>query len=212
MKRSASIFGIFALSALFMFVSCNQQQSGSDVREDLAELRENTQEVIHKIDEALAMTDVSDFRSQAQDAMDELDNQIDEYHNTMDNADMRIDSEARETIINMKQKRAAIEFKLDLLDNGNGWGSDETGTRRTDDRTRTDGTGDRTGTDWTDDQEGRQQTDRPRDTDLTQDDPERTEWADRDRDVNYAPEVMNEVRNDLQELRTEVEQFMQRHL
>jgi hypothetical protein len=238
MKRRASIFGIFAFLTLFLFSACNGARTRADIQDDLADIREEKMEIVNKIDQALAMTDIDDFVDKARDALDDLDNQIDEYHNTMDRANMRIDEQTRQSIINMKQKRAAIEFKLDLLEENGGWFDDGRDTRRTGtdwdgddraDRRRTDPPADQrrddARTDWEDDTRDTQWDDTRRDDtrrDDTRrdrrwdDDPDRrdTRWDDDRRrdDVDYAPELFEEVKDDLQELRREIEEFTRRNL
>jgi hypothetical protein len=160
MKKNALIPVISALAVLLISVSCAQRQSEADLQENLSDIREEKIEVISQIDEALALADISEFRRKTEDALNKLDNQIDDYHNEMDNADRRIDRETRDAIIAMKQKKTAIEFKLDLLDDrddrrgltygmGTETSRDVSGAERAGEAPRTDRIEDRTGPDRT---------------------------------------------------------------
>jgi hypothetical protein len=122
-KTNGIYLGIISILILFISASCNQQRSEADVQEELAEIREEKSEIVNQINEALNIADISEFRRQAQDALDNLDNQIDNYQDEMDRADRRISREARDAIVSMKQKKTAIEFRLDLLEDRNGDGS-----------------------------------------------------------------------------------------
>jgi transcription termination factor NusB len=243
MKKNAILYGLTIFMAIFL-ASCNMQRSEADVQENLAEIREEKREIIHDINEAINLADVGDiseFKNKAEDALNKLDNQIDDYHNEMDRADRRIDKDARASIINMKQLRTAIEFRLDLLDD-----RDQGGIGMTDDR-GTERTGDVTGPAWTGD--GPERTDQTQRTDRIEDrtddgtaaeydaddrtaaertddrydaddrtaaertdDRYDTERSGAERTPGYFNELVDEIVNDLEELKSEIEQFMTREL
>jgi hypothetical protein len=253
-KTNGIYLGIISILILFISASCNMQRSEADVQEELAEIREEKSEIVHQINEALNIADISEFRNQTRNALDNLDNQIDNYQDEMDRADRRIDREARDAIVSMKQKKTAIEFRLDLLEDRDG---DESRRGMTEDR----GTGDPAGTGYTVDgperaeadringpeqqvepertdrpeteqQADRERTDRPTDVLEAQErgaerpgqmtGPDRTgdltggpdqAYVDRGEDLpEYYQNIMKETRNELVELREEIEQFMARSL
>ncbi len=187
MKKLVSKIGIFAFLSLFVFAACQQ---GGDITEELADIRESNMEIIQNIDEAMAMTDMSDFKDQVEEALNNLDDQIENYHTEMDNANRRVDAQARDAIISLKEKMAAVEFKLELMDEGDTWGGNDQDTSWTE----TDETTDPTTTTATDDTTGMGTTGR-----MDQD------------EVNY-PQLFEEVKSDLQQLRDDLQTFNQNHL
>lgn len=189
MKKLVSNLGIFAFLSLFAFVSC--QQGGGNVQEEMTDIREANMEIIQNIAEAMAMTDVSEFRDQVEEVVNNLDDQIENYHTAMDDANQRIDAEARDAVISMKEKAAAIEFKLQLMEEGGMWGNGDQDTTWGD----TDRTTDPTTTTTTDDTTGMGTT---------------GEMGEQG-DVQY-PQLLEEVKNDLSQLRSDIETFNQNHL
>jgi hypothetical protein len=250
MKRT-KILGLIALFAI-LFVACGQSNR-SNRQSNLAELREDLVEVIQTIDEAIAARDISDFKSRADDAISKLDNRIDDYLDEMDNADRRVNQSVRSQVIDLKQKKVEVEFKLALLDQDDYDGdamyhdgrviSDDDRDRT---RTTTDGRVDRrqdgvevgvddrrrTTADGREVEVGvndrRVTTDRDRTTTApgtgygtapgTTDErgyaQDRTVVGDRDRDrdIVYGPQLIDEIKEDLRSLRNDVEQFMQASL
>jgi TolA-binding protein len=246
-KKNVINLGIISLLILFISASCNQQRSEADFREELADIREEKSEIVHQINEALNIADISEFKRQARNAIDNLDDQIDNYQDEMDRADRRIDREARDAIVSMKQKKTAIEFRLDLLED-----RDDTGARRGMDEDR--GTGDPAGTGYTSD--GPERTDEVPQTDRIDDRPRtdqpdaatpRTDrpagtqqpvergaerpgqmtgpdrtgdmtggpdraYVDSGELTQYHQQIMEETRNELVELREEIQRFMERSL
>jgi ElaB/YqjD/DUF883 family membrane-anchored ribosome-binding protein len=191
MKR---IFNIIATITLFSFIlsSCDGQTNRTDVREDLAEIRNEMQEVIQSIDEAIATNDISEFKNKTDDAVSSLDNKIDEYLSEMDNAERRIDQNARNHVIGMKQKKVEVEFKLALLeqDDYENW----------DDENYQDAA---TGTPT--DRANQAPRAEPDETTVgTTTDPD-----DNQREIIYGPQLVDDLKEDLRELRSDVEQFMQ---
>jgi hypothetical protein len=225
MKRILNITGI-ALMFLFLAAACNQQGQ----RTDLDSVRDEFRDALAQIEDALRIQEFDDFKSRAEDAISSVDSAVDDYLNEMDNNDRRIDQQTRNQVINIKQKRAEVDFKLSLLDHdrsGDGWETNRnrTGTRTTTDG-RTDGATQRGAT--TDDAgiyDQRTATDRTTAdtrTGTTRDDAVvtgRTRTDDRgwttDDDADeslYGRNLQEEIRNDLRELRDEVQQFMQANL
>ncbi|MGF1586524.1 MAG: hypothetical protein ACFCUM_14460 [Bacteroidales bacterium] len=239
-KTNGINLGIISIMILFISASCNMQRSEADVQEELAEIREEKSEIVHQINEALNIADISEFRNQTRNALDNLDNQIDNYQDEMDRADRRIDREARDAIVSMKQKKTAIEFRLDLLEDRDG---DESRRGMAEDR----GTGDPAGTGYTVDGPERAEADsingpeqqiEPERADRPTGVPEAEErgaerpgqmsgpdrtgdltggpdqaYVDRGEDLpEYYQSIMEETRNELVELREEIEQFMARSL
>lgn len=252
MKRK-SLYGFIALFAI-LFVACGQSNR-SNTQSNIVELREDLVEVIQNIDEAIATNEVSDFKSRADDAISKLDDRIDNYLDEMDNSDQSVDQSVRSKVIDLKQKKVEVEFKLALLDQDEYDGdamvhdgrvlsdddqnadtrrttTDGTLERRDDgvevgvderrttadgrevemdtrddravttdrDRTATPGTGYGTTPGATTDERGYAQ--------------DRTVTADGDRDVDvvYGPQLIDEIKEDLRSLRNDVEQFMQASL
>jgi hypothetical protein len=225
MKR---LLNISAIAILFLFVAaaCNQQGQ----RADFDSVRDDFRDALAQIDEALRTQDHDDFRDRADDAINKVDNAVDDFLDEMDSQDRRMDQQTRNQVINIKQKRSEVEFKLSLLEHdrdGNGWGTTNDRDRR-DTRVgtdgRTDGTVHRDAT--TDDrmvQDQRTATDygtADRRVDTRGTDDRRVDTRDTDTrwdtdngdDRLYGRNLQEEIRNDLRELRDEVQQFMQANL
>ncbi len=189
MKKPVNKIGIFAFLTFFAFVSCQQQ--GGDITEEMADIREANMEIVQNINEAMAMTDVSEFKDQVEDALSNLDDQIENYHNAMDDSNNRIDAQARDAIISMKEKKAAIDFKLQLMEDGDTWEGD---VMEDDEMTDTDRTTDPTTTTRTDDTTAMGAT-----------------GMGQEGEVNYL-QLFDEVKNDLQQLSDDIQAFNQNHL
>lgn len=191
MKRAINFLG--AISLVIILMAACGQNTRTDTRDNLTDVREDMREVIQNIDEALATDDVSNFKSKTEDAVSSLDNKIDDYLSEMDNADRRIDHNSRNQIIEIKQKNVEIEFKLALLEQEDydNWGDrdrqqDRTGTttdmRTGDDRTAT----------------GARQT--------------TTDDKNHRREILYGQQLVDDLKADLRDLRGKVEQFVQSNL
>jgi ElaB/YqjD/DUF883 family membrane-anchored ribosome-binding protein len=207
MKRIFKSLGAITL-IMFIMASCDGQTGRTDIQEDLVDLRDEMQEVIQTIDEAIATNDISEFKDKTDDAVSSLDNKIDDYLNEMDNAERRIDQNARNRVINMKQKKVEVEFKLALLeqDDYENWGDEDYQY----DETRTTGAATGTPTDRAN-QAPRATPDGTTPGTTT----DRVNATDRDtyevneREIVYGPQLIDDLKEDLRELRTDVEQFIQ---
>ncbi len=195
MKRVLGLFGMVSL-VMLLAVACNQQ-TGSDVQADLTDIREEMQNVIQSIDEALATTEVSEFKSKTDDAVNQLDGQIDEYLNEMDRAERRIEQQARNTVIDLKQKKVEVEFKLALLEEDDEYTDDQQGYQSSSARRASDGELATTTMD--------------EDT-TTMDMDTQADREKQDGRILYGRELHNDIKDDLRDLRMEVEQFMQASL
>jgi ElaB/YqjD/DUF883 family membrane-anchored ribosome-binding protein len=232
MKRTFSLIGVITILSIIL-AACGGQTGRTDTRGNLADLREDMQRVIQTIDEAIATNDISEFKNKTDDAVSKLDNRIDDFLDEMDNANRQVDHNTRNRVIQMKQKKVEVEFKLALLeqDDYDNWGTD--GQRQ--DRTRTTGAATGTATDRDRATTAPQATTPDRTTTTpgtttdrtTATDPARTpgtpgtgiatderrRTTDRDqREIIYGPQLVDDIKDDLRDLRNEVEQFMQASL
>lgn len=218
MKRTFNLIG--AITLLFILASCDGQTSRttdtSDNRANLIDLREEMQEVIQNIDEAIASNDVSEFKDKTDDVVSSLDAKIDDYLDEMDNAERRIDQNSRNRVIQMKQKKVEVEFKLALLEQDDYERWDDEGYQNN--RTRTPGTATGTSIDRTNQAPRTTADGSIAHTDTTTmggrtaivTDVDRRTGNDRTRrEIIYGPQMVDDLKDDLRDLRTEVEQFMQ---
>lgn len=201
MKTKVNFLSTITL-LFFIMAACGGQTSRTDTRDNLADVREDLQEVIQTIDKALATNDISDFKSKTDDAVSSLDSKIDDYLNDMDKADRRVDQNTRNQIIDMKQKKVELEFKLALLehDDTDNWGDGDRDRRQ--DRTDTRTGDDRTAT-------GARQTATVGDHTATGTRQTATGDRDRRREILYGPQLVEDMKKDLRDLRGKVEQFAQ---
>jgi hypothetical protein len=213
MKSTIIYSGTIVLLLLFL-VSCDNQSTRTA---EMGDIKEEMNEVIQTIDEALIAEDISEFKNKTDDAISKLDNKVDDYLDELDNADRRIDGSARNQIIDIKQKKVEVEFKLALLEQDDyDWDNNEyrnrTGTT-TDTRTgtnnmdRTTTTDTRTGTDQTDIDDVNRGTDNNRVA--TDDQRDRTGTYRTHREIMYGPELVEDLKSDLRDLRSQVEQLAQ---
>ena len=113
------------ISIILLFsVSCQQQPSSADTQADLANIKNEMQEVIETIDESINEESVHVFIHKTDLALNELDKQIDEYLDVIDDANIKVAREPRNSIIRIKQRVAGIDFRMALLDNENLIGED----------------------------------------------------------------------------------------
>lgn len=216
MKRIFNLLGVITLLS-FALAACGGQTSRTNTGEDLVDLREEMQEVIQSIDEAIATNDISEFKNKTDDAVSSLDNKIDDYLNEMDRAERRIDQNARNRVIQMKQKKVEVEFKLALLEQDDeNWYDNSDSTQNN--RTRTTGNVSGTAIDRSADANlttrgfTNDTTSTGNRTAIVPDIDRRSNNNNTRREIIYGPQMVDDLKDDLRDLRTEVEQFMQASL
>jgi len=119
MKKLLYLSGIWMPLIMLFLVSCQEQPTPSETRADLADIRNDMQEVIELIDESINEESVHVFIHKTDLALNRLDNNIEEYLSIMDMADERIERDTRNSIISIKEKVAGIDIRLALLDDEN---------------------------------------------------------------------------------------------
>jgi len=117
MKKLLYLSGI--CMPLIMLFSASCQQQPSETKADLTDIKNEMQEVIELIDESINEESVHVFIHKTDLALNRLDNHIDEYLSIKDMANEKIEKEARNSIIRIKQKVAGIDIRLALLDDAN---------------------------------------------------------------------------------------------
>jgi hypothetical protein len=116
MKKLLYLPGILIPLIMLFSVSCEQQPTTSESKADLTDVKNDMQEVIELIDESINEESVHVFIHKTDLALNQLDNQIDEYLSIIDMANEKIDKEARNSIIKIKERIAGIDIRLALLD------------------------------------------------------------------------------------------------
>ena len=114
MKKLLYLSGIWMPLIMLFSISCEQQPS--ETKADLTDIRNDMQEVIELIDESINEESVHEFIHKTDLALNMLDNHIEEYLSIIDMANERIEKEARNSIIRIKEKVAGIDIRLALLD------------------------------------------------------------------------------------------------
>ncbi len=117
MKKLLYLSGIWVPLVLLFSVSCEPQPAATEA--DLADIKSEMQDVVELIDESINEESVHVFIYKADMALNEIDYRIDQYLSKMDMANERIEQEARNSIIGIKQKVAGIDIRLALLDDEN---------------------------------------------------------------------------------------------
>jgi ElaB/YqjD/DUF883 family membrane-anchored ribosome-binding protein len=203
MKRNFKFFGIIMILPFVLF-ACNTQTSRNETRNNLSNLSEEMQDVVQTIDEAIAVNDISEFENKTEDAVNSLDKKIDDYLDEMDKAERRIERNTQNLVIDMKKKSAEVEFKLALLDQDDDrvWNQDEA---------QPDGSGMQTSQRniTSDGSVSAAQADRTVAGNRTAEDEGTT---DRDRTRLYGSNMVEDIKEDLRELKSDVDQFMQTSL
>ncbi len=212
MKRTLNLLAIITLFS-FILAACGGQTGRKDTKSDMSDLAEGMQEVIQNIDEAISSNDISEFKNKADDAVGSLDSKIDDYLNEMDKAERRIDKNTQNLVIEMKQKNVEVELKLALLEQDD--------TKRRDSGTQayqSDDTRDVSATT----QQGATST-LPSDRTVADDRTITSDGrigtggdlkrdAETDRAEMYGSQMVDGIKDDLRELKRDVEQFMQTSL
>jgi hypothetical protein len=116
MKKLLYLPGIWMPLIMLFSVSCEQQPTTSESKADLTDVKNDMQEVIELIDESVNEESVHVFIHKTDLALNRLDNHIDEYLSVIDMSDERIEKEARNSIIKIKEKVAGIDVRLAMLD------------------------------------------------------------------------------------------------
>jgi len=119
MKKLLNLPGMLLTIMVFLMISCQQQPSSSETDGDMTEIKNNMQEVSDLIDESMEEESVHVFINKTDMALNQLDNQIDDYLLEMDNNNKHVRKEPRNSIISIKQIVAGIDLRLALLDNEN---------------------------------------------------------------------------------------------
>lgn len=117
MKNLLYLSGIWIPLVTLILVSCEPQPRTTEA--DLAEVKNEMQQVTELIDESINEESVHVFIYKADMALNEVDYRIDQYLSKMDKANDRIEQEARNSIIMIKQKVSGIDIRLALLDDEN---------------------------------------------------------------------------------------------
>jgi septal ring factor EnvC (AmiA/AmiB activator) len=117
MKKQMYFQGLLMSLLIIIIVSCEQQPPNT--QNDLTEINQEMQEVSNLIEETINEESVHLFINKTDMALNELEDQIDEFLSVLDNANERIDKGPRNSIIEIKQKIAAIDFRLAILDDEN---------------------------------------------------------------------------------------------
>jgi hypothetical protein len=129
MKKLLIVSGMLASLIMLLLVSCQQQPSSTESQDDITEIVNNIEEIPELIDESINEESVHLFINKTDFALNELDDHIAEYLSVIDNANIKIESEPRNSIISIKQKVAGIDLRLALLDNENLIGENPFGER-----------------------------------------------------------------------------------
>ncbi len=116
MKKLINLSRILMPLIILLLASCQQQQSSSESKADLADIKNKMQETSELIDESIHEESVHLFIHKTDLALNEIDKHIDEYLSIMDDANEKIEKEARNSIIRIKQIIAGIDIRLALLD------------------------------------------------------------------------------------------------
>lgn len=199
MKKTLNFLAVITLFS-FVLAACAGQSGRKDTKIDMSEMTEGMQEVIQTIDEAIASNDISEFKNKTDDAVGSLDKQIDDYLNEMDKAEQRIQKNAQDLVIEMKQKNVEVELKLALLE------QDDVSSRESGmNGSPSDDARDVPGTI----EEG---VNPLVSSEMARDDDDLNRGTDTDRAEMYGAPMVDDIKEDLRELKRDVEQFMQASL
>jgi hypothetical protein len=118
MKKISKNSSILLITmAVFFLIGCGPFADKTNYQERLADINNQLQESLEQIDQLQNESDISRFSNKAKILLGSIDNQIEQYHLLMDRANQIINKEARDRVIRFKQKKAEIEYKLGLLEN-----------------------------------------------------------------------------------------------
>ncbi len=119
MKKLLGLLWLSLFSTFFIFTSCEQPQKLSDdeFRESLSEIKQQMQVASDLLDEAISAEKSSQLIEKSDDALNIIDKQLDAYMDETDKAVRRIDKDTRSGIIDIKQKVVETDFRLALLEN-----------------------------------------------------------------------------------------------
>lgn len=119
MTKILKNFTILLIIGLNIFsIGCKQSADKKYFHEEIAKINTQIQQDLQQINQLPYYGDVTGFSNKAKMLLVSIDNHIQQYHLLMDRTNQLIDKEARARIIGFKQKKAEIEFKLALLENG----------------------------------------------------------------------------------------------
>ncbi|MFW5708346.1 MAG: hypothetical protein ACOCX0_02770 [Bacteroidota bacterium] len=113
MKRHITFLVAVSL-ALLLIPACDQAYRADTT--NLEDIRKDCREVIQMIDETLYQEDVDQFKKNMRDVLGRLNQMLDAYLDEMDNTGQQLDKNARDLVIELKEKRVETAFKLALLE------------------------------------------------------------------------------------------------
>ncbi|MFW5707910.1 MAG: hypothetical protein ACOC12_08320 [Bacteroidota bacterium] len=117
MKNIARYAGILLPVLLFAFASCEMQPTEEEFRESLSEINQEMQNASDMLGEAIEAEETGPLVEKSDEALNIIESQLDVYMEETDKAVRRIYEDTRTRIIDMKQKIAEIDFRTDLLQN-----------------------------------------------------------------------------------------------
>lgn len=108
---------LLILILVFFGAGCGTAPDSEKFRQELTDINTQMKETLEQMEHLKDEKDVSVFKDKASALLGAINNDIEQYHLLMDETNQKIDKEARDRIINFKEKKVEIDYKLSLLSN-----------------------------------------------------------------------------------------------
>lgn len=116
MKKQLYLPGLMIMTFMLLYSGCQEQPSSSVSEADMTEIKSQMYDFNNLIDESMEVESVHLFINKTDIALNILDNSIEDYLTAMANANQDVDAGSLNSIIDIKQTVAAIDIRLAVLD------------------------------------------------------------------------------------------------